>query len=294
MHFVKAKGILSSSGGMNIYRGCQHGCVYCDARSKCYQINHIFEDIEVKENAMELLEAALKAKRHPCMLGTGSMSDPYMPVEGNVRMTRQMLNLAEKYGFGATLLTKSDRVLEDLDILQRINDQTKAVVQISLTMMDDGLSRILEPNVCPTSRRIEVLRELQKCGIPTVVWLCPILPFLTDTEENVMGILEACRETGVKGIIQFGMGLTLREGNREYFYAALDRHFPGLKERYIRTYGNAYELPSPKNGELMALFHETCERYGIWHDNDRVFSYLHEFEDPSACTQLSLFEGAAG
>lgn len=289
MHYVKAKGILSASGGMNLYRGCQHGCVYCDARSRCYQMNHIFEDIEVKENAMELLEAALKGKRRPCMLGTGAMSDPYMPIERDLRMTRQMLELADKYGFGATVLTKSDLILRDLDVLQRINSRTKAVVQISLTIMDDGLSKILEPNVCPTSRRIEVLRELQRAGIPAVVWLCPVLPFLTDTEENITGILEACRETGVKGIIQFGMGLTLRDGNREYFYAALDRHFPGLKEKYIRTYGNAYELPSPRDVELSKMFHETCENYGIWHDNEQVFHYLHEFEEKESAVQLSLF-----
>ena len=293
MHFVKAKGILSSGVGMNLYRGCQHGCVYCDARSRCYQMNHIFEDIEIKENAMELLEAALKSKRRPCMLGTGTMSDPYMPVEKNLQMTRQMLELAEKYGFGATMLTKSDLVLRDLDILQRINEKTKAVVQVSLTVMDDRLSKILEPNVCPTSRRIEVLRELQKAGIPTVVWLCPILPFLTDTEENVMGILRACRDTGVKGIIQYGMGLTLRDGNREYFYAALDKHFPGLKDRYIRTYGNAYELPSPKNDQLMGLFHGFCEYYGIWHNNDQSFSYLRELETNEG-VQLSFFGEAAG
>lgn len=290
MHFVKAKGILSSGVGMNIYRGCQHGCVYCDARSRCYQMNHIFEDVEIKENAMELLEAALKSKRKACMLGTGTMSDPYMPVEKSLRMTRQMLELAEKHGFGATMLTKSDLVLRDIDVLQRINRKTKAVVQISLTVMDDRLSKILEPNVCPTSRRIEVL---QQAGIPTVVWLCPILPFLTDTEENVMGILRACRETGVKGIIQYGMGLTLRDGNREYFYAALDKHFPGMKERYIRTYGNAYELPSPKNEELMALFHGFCQYYGIWHNNDQIFSYLREL-DTEEGIQLSFFGEAAG
>ena len=289
MHFVKAKGILTSGVGMNLYRGCQHGCVYCDARSLCYQFQHLFEDIEIKENAPELLESALKAKRKPCMLGTGTMFDPYMPLEGKIGLTRQMLELIEKYGFGATVLTKSDLVLRDLDVLQRINQKTKAVVQISLTMMDDDLSRLLEPNVCPTSRRIEVLRQLQAAGIPTVVWLCPILPFITDTEENIQGILEVCRDTGVKGIIQFGMGLTLRDGNREYYYAALDRYFPGLKERYIRTYGNAYELPSPHNRELMKLFHSFCEDNGIWQDNDTVFSYLHTLEDENS-GQLSFFD----
>jgi len=287
MHYVEAKGILSSQNGMNIYRGCQHGCIYCDARSRCYQLNHIFEDIEVKENALELLEAALKSKRHPCMIGTGSMSDPYMPLEGKLEMTRKALLLIEKYGFGATLLTKSDRVLRDLDVLQRINSKTKAVVQMSLTNCDETLERFLEPNVCSTRKRIQALKEFQTAGVPTVVWLCPVIPFLNDTEENILGLVQSCADTGVKGIIQFGMGLTLREGNREYFYAQLDRRYPGLKERYIRTYGNAYELPSPREGQLLALFHEACERYGIWHDNDRVFHYLNTLETAES-QQLSF------
>ena len=289
MHFETVKGILSARNGMNLYRGCQHGCIYCDARSRCYQINHIFEDIAVKENGPELLEAALKSKRKPCMIGTGAMSDPYMPLETELGMTRRCLELIEKYGFGVTVLTKSDRVLRDLDLLQRINNRTKAVVQMTLTTFDEELCRIVEPNVCTTKQRAAALRALRDAGIPTVVWLCPILPFLNDTEENIRGILEYCAEAGVKGVIQFGMGLTLREGDREYFYAKLDRHFPGLKERYIRTYGNAYEVPSPRAAALERVFHETCRRYGIWHDNDRIFRYLGEFEEKEQAAQLSLF-----
>lgn len=287
MHYVTAKGILSAHNGMNLYRGCQHGCIYCDARSQCYQMNHVFEDIEVKENAMELLERALKAKRKPCMIGTGAMTDPYIPLEEQLRMTRSALERIEKYGFGVTVLTKSDRVLRDLDILSRINSRTKAVVQITLTTMDDALCKLIEPNVSVTSARIRALHTLREAGIPTVVWLCPLLPFINDTRENVQGILDACAGAGVKGIINFGMGLTLRDGNREYFYAQLDRKFPGLKERYIRTYGNAYALSSPDQPMLTALFHEQCERWGIWHSNDRIFSYLHEFEEKT--TQMSLF-----
>ena len=288
MHCVQAKGLLNSRNGMNIYRGCQHGCIYCDARSRCYQLNHVFEDIEVKENALELLEAALKSKRHPCMIGTGSMSDPYMPLERKLEMTRRALQLIEKYGFGATLLTKSDLVLRDLEILQRINENTKAVVQMSLTNCDGVLERILEPHVCGTYQRYQALKRFQEAGVPTVVWLCPVLPFLNDTEENIRTLVEYCADSGVKGIIQFGIGLTLREGNREYFYQKLDTHFPGLKERYIRTYGNAYELPSPRERELLPLFHQLCERYGIWHSNDRVFRYLNTLEEAKP-TQLSFF-----
>lgn len=290
MHYVKVKGILSARNGMNLYRGCQHGCIYCDARSKCYQMNHVFEDIEVKENAPELLEAALRGKRKPCMIGTGAMSDPYMPLETELRMTRRTLELIEKYGFGVTVLTKSDRILRDLDLLKRINDRTKAVVQMTLTTFDEDLCRIVEPGVCTTRARLAALRAFRDAGIPTVVWLCPVLPFLNDTPENISAIVDACAGAGVKGIINFGMGLTLRDGDREYYYAALDRHFPGLKERYIRTYGNAYELPSPNQAALLELFHDACERHGIWHDNDRIFRYLHTFEEKETAQQLSLFD----
>lgn len=289
MHFVQAKGILSAGNGMNLYRGCQHGCIYCDARSLCYQMNHPFEDIEIKENAPALLEAALKAKRKPCMIGTGAMSDPYIPLEEKLLLTRRCLELIDKYGFGIAIQTKSDRILRDMELLQRINSRTKAVVQMTLTTYDENLCRILEPGVSTTRARYAALKEFQAVGIPTVVWLCPIVPFLNDTEENIRGILDYCADAGVKGIISFGMGLTLRSGNREYFYAALDRHFPGLKETYIRTYGNAYELPSPRSRELSRLFRETCERYGIWHDNNRIFRYMHEFEDKQKAEQMSLF-----
>ena len=287
MHYVMAKGILSAQNGMNLYRGCQHGCIYCDSRSRCYQMDHLFEDIEVKENAIELLERALRGKRHPCMIGTGAMSDPYIPLEMELGMTRKALEVVEKYGFGVAIQTKSDRVLRDLELLGRINRRAKAVVQMTLTTFDDGLCRILEPNVCVTSRRIEALKQFRDEGIPTVVWLCPILPFINDNPENILGILDACAEAGVKGVINFGMGLTLREGNREYFYTKLDRYFPGLKQEYISTYANAYELPSPRHQELMELFHTSCEKYRIWHDNDRIFSYLSTLEEKEV--QMSLF-----
>lgn len=288
MHFVTVKSILSARNGMNLYRGCQHGCIYCDARSSCYQMDHSFEDIAVKENALELLETALRRKRRPCMIGTGSMSDPYIPLETGLCMTRKSLELIYKYGFGVTLLTKSDRILRDLDLLKKINDSTKAVVQMTLTTADEQLCRILEPGVCSTRRRVEVLQKCQAAGIPTVVWLCPLVPFLNDTEENVRRIVQWSAEAGVKGIIHFGMGLTLRDGNRDYFYSKLDAHFPGLKERYIRTYGNAYELLSPNAARLETVFRETCDRYGIWHDNHRIFEYLSEFEETTE--QMSLFD----
>lgn len=290
MHFVKAKGILSAGNGMNLYRGCLHGCIYCDARSLCYQMDHVFEDIEVKENALALLEQALKRKRACCMIGTGAMTDPYLPIEDKLCLTKGALELIYDYGFGVAIQTKSANILRDLDLLDKINRRTKAVVQMTLTTHDDALCRLIEPNVSVTSERVAALKTFRDAGIPTVVWLSPILPFLNDTRENIEGILESCIDAKVKGILCFNMGLTLRDGNREYFYVQLDRHFPGLKERYIRTYGNRYELLSPKNEELMALYHSTCQNNGIAHDVNAIFTFLHTFDEKQEASQLSLFD----
>lgn len=289
MHFVNAKGILSAKNGMNLYRGCSHGCIYCDSRSKCYHMEHDFEDIEIKANAIELLEKALKRKRTKCMLGIGSMTDPYIPLESEIGNVRKALSLADQYGFGFTLITKSSRILKDLDLLKSINAKTKCVVQMTLTTYNESLCKKLEPNVSTTRERFEVLKELHNAGIPTVVWLCPILPFINDTEENIIGILNYCIEAKVYGIICFGMGMTLREGSREYFYRQLDQLFPHMKEKYIRTFGNQYELNSPKNSSLMRIFHQICAEKGIVHDNRQIFEYLNTFEEKQNDVQLSLF-----
>ena len=291
MHFVEAKGILTGNSGyygMNIYRGCSHGCIYCDSRSKCYQFTHPFEDIEVKQNAPELLEKALRSKRKKCMIGTGAMSDPYMHCEEELRLTRKCLEIIHKYGFGAAIQTKSDRILQDIDLLDEINRSAKCVVQITLTTYDDGLCSILEPNVCNTKRRIEVLDMMHERGIPTVVWLTPVLPFINDTEENITSIVNECVRVGVKGVIDFGMGLTLREGDREYYYAALDKYFPGMKARYIQRYGNAYELPSPKAKELTAVYKRICKDNNIMSTPEECFRYMREMPDKHS--QISIFD----
>lgn len=288
MHFVTAKGILSSNNGMNLYRGCSHGCIYCDSRSKCYHMEHAFEDIEVKENAIDLLEYALKHKRKKCMIGTGSMTDPYIPLEMEIKNVRKALDLIYKQGFGFTVITKSDLILRDLDILQEINKRTKCVVQITLTTYNEDLCRKIEPNVSTTSKRFEVLKKLRDAGIPTVVWLTPILPFINDTEHNISNILDMCIEAKVYGIICFGMALTLREGNREYFYKQLDHLFPYLKEKYIQTYGNQYIIESSNNSPLMKLFYEKCSNNGIICNNKQIFQYLHTFEKKEFTKQLSF------
>lgn len=289
MHKVKAKGILSAANGMNIYRGCQHGCIYCDARSKCYQMNHRFEDIEVKENAPELLENALKRKRRKCMIGTGAMSDPYIPLEKELKLTRRCLEIINRYGFGVTVQTKSASVMRDIDLFTKINDKSKAVLQMTLTTADESLCRIIEPNVSVTKERFETLKAFHENGIPSVVWFSPFLPFINDTKENIDGLLKYCIDAKVRGIICFGIGLTLRDGDREYFYSRLDKHFPNMKERYIYTYGNSYQLTSSNNNVLMNRISEVCRNHGIMFGVENAFSYLHKFE--SKTEQLSLFDG---
>ena len=252
-------------------------------------MEHEFEDIEVKENAIELLEIALKRKRKKCMLGTGSMTDPYIPAEMKIGNLRKALSLIHEYGFGFTVITKSNRILRDLDLLQKIHAKAKCVVQITLTTYNETLCKKLEPNVSTTAERFNVLLRLRDAGIPTVVWLCPILPFINDTEENLAGILDYCTEARVRGIICFDMGMTLRNGNRQYFYSQLDRHFPGMKERYARTYGTQYILSSPNSKYLMEIFNRHCAQHGIMHDPRQIFQYLSTLENNQACRQLSLF-----
>ena len=289
MHYKTYKTILSPQNGMNLYRGCTHGCIYCDSRSKCYQMDHDFEDIEIKENSSEILETQLLKKRNKAMISTGSMCDPYIPLEKTLKVTRSSLEVIEKHGFGASFLTKSATVLRDLDILKRINEKSKAVIQMTLTTYDEELCKILEPFVSTTKERFEALKIFRDNQIPCVVWFDPLLPFINDTEENLRGILAYCIEAKVKGIIFFGIGLTLREGNREYFYEKLDTHFPGLKERYIKTYGDSYGIMSPNNEKLSKLFHDICEEHHILHQPNDVFAYIHEFKEKFQYEQLSLF-----
>lgn len=288
MHYTTAKGILSAKNGMNLYRGCSHGCIYCDSRSHCYQMAHDFEDIEVKENALTLLEHTLRHKRKKCMIGTGSMSDPYMPLEKDLQYTRKALKLIYDYGFGATLITKSNLVLRDIDLLKKINTRTKCVVQMTLTTFDESLCKKLEPKVCTTKTRFEVLKALHSEGIPTVVWLSPILPMLNDNRKNIEGILQYCIKAKVYGVICFGMGLTLREGNREYFYDQLDLHFPNLKQYYMQRYGNQYMINSLRNRKLMQIYHKLCEENHILHNNNDIFQYLQTFTEKEPL-QPSLF-----
>jgi DNA repair photolyase len=287
-HFKEAKGILSAHNNMNVFRGCTHGCIYCDSRSKCYQITHDFEDIEVKSNAPELLENTLRKKRSKCMITTGAMTDPYIQLETELRHTRKCLEIIDKYGFGLAIHTKSSRILRDLDLLKSINNKAKCVVQMTLTTFDENLCKIIEPTVCTTKERYEALKLLNSEGIPTVVWLTPLLPYINDTEENMRGILNYCVDAKVYGIITFGTGLTLRDGNREYFYQEIDKHFPGMSKRYHKRYGYSYEIQSDNADKLMKLFYAECKKHGIICNNDAIFKYMHTFPEQDS-EQLSLF-----
>jgi DNA repair photolyase len=252
-------------------------------------MEHDFEDIEIKEMAPEILEQELKQKRKKCMIGTGAMTDPYIHIEEKLQHTRKCLEIIDKYGFGLAIQTKSSRILRDLDLLKAINIKTKCVVQMTLTTYDEDLCKILEPKVSSTKERFEVLKIMRDNGIPTVVWLSPFLPFINDNEENLRGLLNYCIEAKVHGVLCFGIGLTLREGNRDYFYMKLDDHFPGLKQRYIKVYGNSYECHSQNHQKLMKLLQENCEKHGILYNVNEVFSYMHTFEQKEEALQISLF-----
>lgn len=288
MHYVNSKSILSAKNGMNLYRGCSHGCIYCDSRSKVYNMNHKFEDIEVKANSLELLKKALKTRKKT-MIGIGSMSDPYIPIEKELKYVRNSLELIYKYGFGFTCITKSDLILRDLDLLKKINEKSKVVVQMTLTTSDEDLCKILEPNVATTKRRVHVLKKLNNAKIPTIIWLCPILPFINDTEENINEIIDYATQSNVKCIICFGMGLTLRDGNRQYFYKKLDENFPNLKEKYTKRYALDYNIQSPNNKKLMEIFIKRTNISGIMNNPQEIFEYVNKFSNKDKTKQIKLF-----
>jgi DNA repair photolyase len=288
MHIKEVKGILSPTNGMNISRGCLHGCIYCDARSKCYDMKHDFEDVEIKINAPLLLEDALRRKRKKCVVSTGAMSDPYISIPENLANIRSCLEIIEKYGCGLAIQTKSDLILRDLDILIKINEKAKCVVETTLTTYDEALCKILEPNVCTTKARFEMLKAMRDKGIKTVVWISPILPFINDTAGNLRGLLQYCIEAKVYGIICFGIGMTLREGDREYYYQKLDEHFPGLKQKYQKKYGNSYQLTCDNNDALMKEFFSICDKHNIVYGVEKLFAYMRTYEEKHAVTQAQL------
>jgi DNA repair photolyase len=264
---------------MNLYRGCQHRCIYCDSRSECYQIDSFDSEVLIKANAIELLTNELARKRVKGTIGTGSMNDPYMPLERDVNLTGQALEVIARFGFTVHILTKSDLVLRDLDTLVEIN-QRYAAVSFTITTADDELSKRVEPGASPVSDRLQAMRVLAKHGIYTGVTLMPILPFIEDTEENIAAIVQRAHEHGASYIIA-SFGMTLRDRQRAYYYDKLDQLFPGLRQKYEHKFGDRYECPVNDAGRLSALFNKLCRQYGI-------ATRIQPYETETA-TQLSLF-----
>lgn len=295
MEFIPAKTIVSgySSGknwfgnnyNMNIYKGCSHGCIYCDSRSDCYRVDN-FDQVRGKANALEIIEEDLRSKRRTGVIGTGAMSDPYNPREQEYLLTRGALKLLDKYRFGISICTKSDLVTRDIDILKEIQMHSPVLVKITITAWDDDLCRKIEPNAPVPSKRFAALKELAGQGIHTCILLMPVLPFLEDTEENIAGIVERANECGVNFIFP-SFGVTLRQNQRVWYYDQLDRLYPGLKEKYIRQYGNTYSCHSPDTRKLWGLFKTECDKRGIlYRMEDIIRSYKKGYE---VC-QLSLFD----
>jgi len=247
--------------GVNLYRGCQHRCIYCDSRSLCYGIENFDGDVLIKVNAIELLRDELSRKRKKGIIGTGSMNDPYMPLEEQIKLTRRALEVVATYGFGVHVITKSDLVLRDIDILQKIS-RVSAAVSLTITTVDDALAKIVEPGAPPSSARFRAMKRLSEAGIETRLALMPTLPFIEDSWENVRAIIERAHACGVQTIIPW-FGMSMRNRQRDYFYARLDESFPGLRRRYESAYGESYACPSPRSKELYRRTHQLCAKLGI-------------------------------
>lgn len=292
MDWIPAKQILTGSGApgwfgmeynMNLYRGCCHGCIYCDSRSACYGVED-FDTVRAKADCLTLLENELRRKRRRGVVGTGAMSDPYNPCERQYRLTRGALLLLHRYGFGVSIATKSDLILRDTDVLTAIARHSPAIARVTVTAGDDALARLVEPGVCPSSARFAAVRRLTEAGVFAGLLLMPVLPFIEDGEDNILRIVEQAHAAGAR-FIDAAFGVTLRQNQREYFYARLDERFPGLRQRYVRAFGNAYECPSPQAHRLWQLFSAACERYGILY---RMEDIVAASRAPYRREQLSL------
>ncbi len=256
-------GWFGADYNMNIYRGCSHGCIYCDSRSECYH-NDDFETVSVKQDALRIIRDDLRRKVRTGVISTGAMSDPYNPFEKKELLTRHALELVYAYGFGIAIATKSTLVCRDIDILKDIRGFAPVLVKLTITTADDVLAGKIEPYAPKPSERLEALARLSDAGIPTAVLLMPVLPFITDSKANILDIVKRAKEAGARYIYP-AFGVTLRDRQRAYFYDALDREFPGLREKYVKSYGNRYECASPAAKALWNIFSKACDENGIFY-----------------------------
>jgi len=294
MEFIPAKTIISGYAdgnswfgenyNMNIYKGCCHGCIYCDSRSECYRIED-FDHVRAKDNALDLIARELRSKRRKGVVGTGAMSDPYNPFERELRLTRGALELVDAHGFGASIATKSDLVTRDIDMLAAIKTHSPVLVKITVTTADDELCRKIEPRAPVASRRFSAIRQLAGNGIFAGILLMPVLPFIEDNDDNVVSIIRLASDAGARFIYP-AFGVTLRQNQREWYYSKLDEHFPGLRLKYARQFGNAYECHSSRASQLWRVFCSECDRLGILHKMEDI---IEAYRQPYSRTQLSLF-----
>lgn len=295
MEFIQAKTILTKvkygnkwygiDYNMNLYRGCSHRCIYCDSRSNCYHIDN-FDIIRGKENALYILEQELSKKKEKGVIGIGAMSDTYNPLENQYNQTREALKLISKYDFGVSIDTKSDLILRDIDLLKEINSKNNVIIKFTITTPNDELSKIIEPNVCVSSKRLQAIKTLADSGIFVGIMMNPVLPFITDKEEDIKKLVRLAYENGAKFIHTF-MSMTLRENQRDYYFDKLDKHFIGLKEKYIKYYGNRYNCVVLNAKRLYKIFTDECNKYGILYNiNDIIKAYKKEIK----CNeQITLF-----
>ena len=294
MEFIPAKTIVSgyaehnawfgNNYNMNIYKGCCHGCIYCDSRSECYRIDN-FDTVRAKKDALALINKELKSKKRTGVVGTGAMSDPYNPLEKEYCLTRGALELININGFGVSIATKSSLVIRDIDILKKIKNHSPVLVKITITTYDDELCKKIEPNVGVASKRFSAIKELSDNGIFAGILLMPVLPFLEDNEDNIVGIVNLAHESGAK-FIYSAFGVTLRQNQRDWYYKKLDEKFSGIKQKYLEKFKNDYECRSPKAKELWQIFKRECDKFGILYKmNDIIKAYKSGYED----NQISMF-----
>ncbi|MEG0404283.1 SPL family radical SAM protein [Anaerorhabdus sp.] len=270
---------------MNIYRGCCHGCIYCDSRSECYHVEN-FDEVCAKEDALRIIRDDLRRKKVKGVVGTGAMSDPYNPFEEKEQLTRHALELINAYGFGLELSTKSDLVTRDIDILKEIKEHSPVLINMTITTVDDELCKIIEPNVCVSSKRFEALKKISDAGIDTCILMMPILPWITDSDDNIKELVKRAHECGVKYIYS-GFGVTLRMNQRDYYYEKLDKYFPGLKDKYQKKYRDNYSCAIPTVKTKYKMFVDECKKYGIITDMKQI---IRGYQSNYKKSQLSIFD----
>ncbi len=283
---TKSREWFGTEYNMNIYKGCCHGCIYCDSRSDCYRVTD-FQRVRVKENCLEIIRNDLRRKVKRGVVATGAMSDPYNPFEKELQLTRKALMLIDAYSFGAAIATKSDLVLRDADILRDIAGHSPVIVKITITTPRQDLALKVEPQAPSPQRRFDAIKALTGAGIYTGILLMPVLPFIEDREEDILELVEQACQAGARFIYPF-FGMTTRPGQREYYLEKLEEAFPGqgLEEKHLSRYGSRYYCPSPREKKLWQSFEAACRERGIL---CRMRDIVRSYRQGYGMEQLSLF-----